>query len=872
MIPAYDEIQGGTSVLYNIQVSDVNIMEGFTLVLNYNTSDFTNVFVEPGDFLSSDPNDLQFITDYSTPGAIYISCTLLNGQSGASGNGTLVLINMNTQNINNITGSAITLTNVVLRNIYNQTIPASVNNALIVIDSDSPTFNNNNPLTLGEYSWYNTAPVISGSEFVFQDNFNLHSVDYTTDTNPWQEISSGIDGTLFPEVSQDWTLPNFFTLTEGMHTITWKADDDVDLLGVWDWSFNKDTEPPVGILSLVFNDITTEGFTLEAGVLLDAGQGEVYYEFNESNGNAPDRARELSQNTFSLTGLLYNTPYTYRFKASDGVTNNMPEAVWSQQCNYTEWSVNFTRYTLSVPPSGATVFCDKSTETWYSDPTFTFTADGGFGDGHNVDHYRYVWNREATHTWNGNEDVWDENATTAETLQLTADEDGNDWYLHLKGYNGDNQSNGTFDFGPFMFDGSTPCAVSALSAQTSQHSNESVILTWSNPDNDVVSIHIFAKPFGTDAGGTYPLYNGSAPVQTSYQNLLTNGWSEVATLNNTLNQFIHSPASRNEWYYQIFIEDAAGNIGPSSDMVHALSYWLGDVNTPADGIVNSNDIGLLAASWGANGLEEPHIFRNVGPTVDNSRDSRPVPDEYINFEDLMIYSLNYGNTSYLQKKSHPLMNTKPMLVTLEECHLTGKKNAVLMMDDIPQNLCAIEVTLAVKNPQFIESINSGDLVMGNDFFVRETKDNIIKITYSNLSSNAMQKGVLANIDISGCPELSILTVDARDYDNATMVVDTKTVIAEMSDNLVNLRSYPNPFSETIHFELNLFTHGLLSVLIYDLHGAVVAQLYDNTLQAGQHTIAWNGYSHNGEKLPDGIYFGVVHFCGHTINTKIILQR
>jgi len=873
VIPAYDEIQGGTSVVYDIRIFDVNVLEGFDLRVTYSATDFADVSATVGDFLSSNPNDLQFIADYSTPGEIFITCTLLNGQNGASGNGVLAHLHLTSQMINHSTGSPITLFNVELRNIYNQTIPCTTNNAIVVIDSEAPKFNNNDPLPLTENQWYNEAPVIPATNFVFSDNFNLHSVDQKVDNNTWQEIATGINGLTYPDPPQDYTLSNFFSLAEGAHTLQWQADDDVEHTNQWSWAFNKDTEPPQGILSLDFNDITIGGFTLSGGILNDASQGEVFYEFDEVNDLAPDRGRVSGANTYTLTGLTANTPYTFRYRGSDGVTNNQPPAQWDQECNYTDWSIALTRYTLSTPPSNTTVTCDKSISTWYTSPEFVFTAVGGFGEGAPVSYYRFVWNREATHTWSENEPVWNQSNSVGETMTLTAGEDGDNWYLHLKGYNGENAPNGTFDFGPFYCDATAPCAIHDFSAVTTDNSDESVTLSWTNPQESISAIHIYARPFGNDGTGTYPFYDGTAPTASTWNNLSAEFWTEVGTIAGTETQFIHSPAARNEWYYLVFTEDPAGNISPASLMEHALSYWLGDVNTPADGIVNSNDIGLLAASWNANGLVAPHIFRNVGPTTDNSRDSRPEPDAFINFEDLMIYSLNYGNTQYLLKKHHQIMETQPINITIDEQHVSAKKNYILLtVENIPQSLKGIEITLNVMDPSQIREIHKGDLIKSNDFFIHESDENVIKVTYGNLNNHFAENGILATIEVDKCPGITLVNADVRDNKNkqlATKISHTETNIG--SEDMY-VRAYPNPFSEKTHFEVNAVLDGKITICIYDLHGRLVAQPANDYFPKGKHTFTWNGKDTFGNQLPDGIYFSMTRFHGSTINNRIILQH
>ncbi|MCL6519926.1 MAG: N-acetylmuramoyl-L-alanine amidase [Armatimonadetes bacterium] len=143
-------------------------------------------------------------------------------------------------------------------------------------------------------------------------------------------------------------------------------------------------------------------------------------------GNAGRNASYIDE-----TGLAPNTLYTRHFHARNGSVEGPGT------------STVYT-YTLSVPPSTSNVICDKATNTWYSTPSFTFTAVGGFGAG-KVQYYRFAWNKNSTHTWTGVEPQWNYG-----DLTLTASEPGS-WYLHIKGYNGANVENGTLDLGPFKY-------------------------------------------------------------------------------------------------------------------------------------------------------------------------------------------------------------------------------------------------------------------------------------------------------------------------------------------------------------------------------------------------------------------------------------
>lgn len=131
------------------------------------------------------------------------------------------------------------------------------------------------------------------------------------------------------------------------------------------------------------------------------------------------------------TGLAANTQHTRHVHARNGIVDSPASA-------------SASRYTLSVAPTTLTVTCDRATSTWYGDPVFSFTAEGGFGAG-KVQYYTYVWNQSATYTWTGAEPQWDSG------MLLVAAAASGSWYLHVKGYNGDDVENGTLTLGPYQY-------------------------------------------------------------------------------------------------------------------------------------------------------------------------------------------------------------------------------------------------------------------------------------------------------------------------------------------------------------------------------------------------------------------------------------
>ncbi|PWU12032.1 MAG: hypothetical protein C5B50_22225, partial [Verrucomicrobia bacterium] len=135
--------------------------------------------------------------------------------------------------------------------------------------------------------------------------------------------------------------------------------------------------------------------------------------------------------SFNDTGLTANSQYTYTLEARDNTSQS--RGTWN---NTTGQQGSTSAWTLSVPPASATISGSPSNVVVGGDVTWTAN---GFGAG-KVQYYRYAFDTSPTHTFTGSETQW--STGTISTSPTSA----GTWYLHVKGYNGANVANGTFDY------------------------------------------------------------------------------------------------------------------------------------------------------------------------------------------------------------------------------------------------------------------------------------------------------------------------------------------------------------------------------------------------------------------------------------------
>ncbi len=86
------------------------------------------------------------------------------------------------------------------------------------------------------------------------------------------------------------------------------------------------------------------------------------------------------------------------------------------------------------------------------------------------------------------------------------------------------------------------------------------------------------------------------------------------------------------------------------------------------------------------------------------------------------------------------------------------------------------------------------------------------------------------------------------------VYDPYVNVPENDYNGMNITAYPNPFNNQISFSFTLEANSEIRLDIIDMQGRIVSTVEDKNLNAGSHTLKWNGTSNTGNLVEPGIYF------------------
>lgn len=88
----------------------------------------------------------------------------------------------------------------------------------------------------------------------------------------------------------------------------------------------------------------------------------------------------------------------------------------------------------------------------------------------------------------------------------------------------------------------------------------------------------------------------------------------------------------------------------------------------------------------------------------------------------------------------------------------------------------------------------------------------------------------------------------------------------------SISNYPNPFNPSTTISFSTKEAGSTEVAIFDIKGRRINTLHNETLDAGNHTVVWNGSNFEGQTESSGIYFMRLKTANFTVSRKIMLMK
>ncbi len=120
-----------------------------------------------------------------------------------------------------------------------------------------------------------------------------------------------------------------------------------------------------------------------------------------------------------------------------------------------------------------------------------------------------------------------------------------------------------------------------------------------------------------------------------------------------------------------------------------------------------------------------------------------------------------------------------------------------------------------------------------------------------------------------------LFIHAGPYEHLVMIYVRDDIFVGSGiahDAKLPVKAYPNPFSERVQLEFTLEGTEHVVLDIFDLQGRKVRTLINESMNAGSHTLEWDGRSQDGSRLPDGIYLARLLAGKQMVSLRIFMMQ
>ncbi|MHB8077874.1 MAG: right-handed parallel beta-helix repeat-containing protein [Candidatus Krumholzibacteriia bacterium] len=329
-------------------------------------------------------------------------------------------------------------------------------------------------------------------------------------------------------------------------------------------------------------------------------------------------------------------------------------------------------------------------------------------------------------------------------------------------------------------------------------------------------------------------------------------------------------ATRGVYCYEVFARDAAGNYGPPAAAgARATSYWLGDVSPYLDGSCDVGDISRLGACFGASEGDasyDPAV--DVGPTDDCGRFGVPTTDSRVDFEDLMIFAMNFGFVTPTNKTGDRLPPAPAP--TTPACLAWRRVEARVWALDLGAPCPALQ-GLRVTAPG-AATVTPGPLLAAQrgPSFVRDAAREGLDVGLALLGAGAgmVGQGELLRLALppSAADAPPVARFVARNGNNAELPVVAGEAVGSPPAATRLLGNVPNPFNPSTTVRFALAAPGRACLRLFALDGRLVRTLVDAELPTGEHTLIWDGRDDRGRPVASGAY--VCRFaCGGTTEAR-----
>jgi hypothetical protein len=257
--------------------------------------------------------------------------------------------------------------------------------------------------------------------------------------------------------------------------------------------------------------------------------------------------------------------------------------------------------------------------------------------------------------------------------------------------------------------------------------------------------------------------------------------------------------------------------------------------------------------------------------------SLPTTDDLIDFEDLIVLSLNY---QYAQRNV-----LLPCAGTMEANAVLNRQDDILeaqvMLSDNPGCLIGASVTLSYGPDLEYLGAAEGKIWSGvQSFFIDSPGQNSITLDAVSLSGMTDRNGchAVARFRITD-PTVESLSIQvegfkARGPENVDLAGGYRVAEVGAGQQVpaahALFSAIPNPTKMGASIRYALANETQVQIRLYDTTGRLVRSLVEGLQAAGDHEITWDGLTEGGAAAGQGIYYYRMEADEYTSTRKLIV--
>ena len=142
---------------------------------------------------------------------------------------------------------------------------------------------------------------------------------------------------------------------------------------------------------------------------------------------------------------------------------------------------------------------------------------------------------------------------------------------------------------------------------------------------------------------------------------------------------------------------------------------------------------------------------------------------------------------------------------------------------------------------------------------------IEQVTFGSDTLKVVASGGTDNYSLESVTRIGFLLDDWTGIDDPEGAADVVKI-------LHLFQNQPNPFSPETRIAYELPQAGRAELRIYAVNGRLVRTLVEAELEAGPHTVVWDGLDESGRAVSSGVYFYVLATPGVEESRKMLLLR